>query len=191
MKKIVFVFVLLLIISCNKDIEFDVSHLTTEITTGNSWVINDVHKSSEVITEKGITNWKDSNDTIRTFFYTEKEATIPFGILAKGKVKMSISYNDKTKNIDLANSEYDTIYIDDYVSSGKGYNYIDFHSVTNTNIEIKSILMKQPEDSTTLKYLKDDYYFGRRGPSTHLVFETPTNDIEWMYSEIEIDKEEI
>jgi len=188
MKKIVFVFVLLLIISCNKDIEFDVSHLTTEITTGNSWVINDVHKSSEVITEKGITNWKDSNDTIRTFFYTEKEATIPFGILAKGKVKMSISYNDKTKNIDLANSEYDTIYIDDYVSSGKGYNYIDFHSVTNTNIEIKSILMKQPEDSTTLKYLKDDYYFGRRGPSTHLVFETPTNDIEWMYSEIEIDK---
>lgn len=188
MKNIVFVFVLLLIISCNKDIEFDVSELTTEITTGNSWVINDVYKSSEVITEKGISNWKDSEDTIRTFFYTEKEATIPFGILAKGNTEMSISYNDKTKNIALSNSEYDTIYVDDYVSAGKGYNHIDFHSLTNTNIEIKSLLIKQPEDSTTLKYLKDDYYFGRRGPSTHLVFETPTNDIEWMYSEIEIDE---
>ena len=188
MKKIVFVFVLLLIISCNKNIKFDVSQLTTEITTGNSWVINDVHKSSDVITEKGIANWRDSQDTIRTFFYTEKEVTIPFGILAKGKAEMSIGYNDKTKNLILSNTEFDTIYIDDYVSSGKGYNYIDFHSIKNSNIEIKSLLIKQPEDSTTLKYLKDDYYFGRRGPSTHLVFETPTNDIEWMYSEIEIDK---
>jgi hypothetical protein len=41
-----------------------------------------------------------------------------------------------------------------------------------------------------VKYIKDDFYFGRRGPSTHLVFETPTDDIEWMYSEIEIDQDQ-
>jgi hypothetical protein len=188
MKKIVFIFVLLVIISCKTEIEYDVSTLDTEISTGNSWVINHVDKSSEVITEKGITNWKDSNDTIRTFFYTEKEASIPFGILAKGNSDITVSYNDKSKNITLSNTEFDTIYIDDYLSSGKGYNHIDFHNNTNSNVKIKSILIKQPEDSTLVKYLKDDYYFGRRGPSTHLVFETPTEDIEWMYSEIEIDK---
>ena len=144
----------------------------------------------KVITKEGITNWQDANDTIRTYFYTEKEASIPFGIIAKGSSEFKISYNNKTESIKLENSEFDTIYIDNYNSEGKGYNHIDFHGITNNNIEIKSILIKQPDDNTLVKYIKDDFYFGRRGPSTHLVYETPTDDIEWMYNEIEIDKDQ-
>ena len=182
---IVFTFV-----ACKQEMSFDVSLLNTEITSGNSWVINDASKSSEVITKEGITNWQDANDTIRAYFYTEKEASIPFGIIAKGTSEFKISYNNKTESIKLENSEFDTIYIDNYNSEGKGYNHIDFHGITNNNIEIKSILIKQPDDNTLVKYIKDDFYFGRRGPSTHLVYETPTDDIEWMYNEIEIDKDQ-
>ena len=182
---IVFTFV-----ACKQEMSFDVSLLNTEITSGNSWVINDASKSSEVITKEGITNWQDANDTIRTYFYTKKEASIPFGIIAKGSSEFKISYNNKTESIKLENSEFDTIYIDNYNSEGKGYNHIDFHGITNNNIEIKSILIKQPDDNTLVKYIKDDFYFGRRGPSTHLVYETPTDDIEWMYNEIEIDKDQ-
>jgi hypothetical protein len=59
------------VVACKQEPTFDVSKLQTEIaTTGNSWVINNVDKSSEVITKQGITNWKDANDTIRTYFYT-------------------------------------------------------------------------------------------------------------------------
>jgi len=184
----------LTLLTCKQELTFDVLKLQTEITTtGNSWVINNVEKSSEVITKDGIINWKDANDTIRTFFYTEKEATIPFGIIAKGTSEISISYNDKTESLKLNNSKFDTIYIGNYKSSDKGYNYIDLKATSktgNTFAEIKSFVFQQPEDSTLVKYLKDDFYFGRRGPSTHLIFETPTNDIEWMYSEIEIDKGE-
>lgn len=176
------------IISCKEKEPFDVSQLTTEITTGNSWIINDVYKSSEIISEKGITNWTNSNDTIRTYFYTEKEASIPFGIIAKGNSEINVSFNDKNETLKFSNTEFDTIFIGDYLSSGKGYNHIDFHGITNGTTEIKSILILQPQDSTLVKYLKNDFYFGRRGPSTHLVFEIPTDDIEWLYSEIEIDK---
>ncbi len=176
------------IISCTQKPSYDVSQLNTEITTGNSWVINDVSKSSEVIAENGINNWDAVNDTIRTYFYTEKEATIPFGIIAKGTSKFNISYNNKTKSVTLENSKFDTIYIGNYISESKGYNHIDFHGITNGNADIKSIVIQKPEDSTLVKYIKDDFYFGRRGPSTHLVFETPTDDIEWFYNEIEIDK---
>ncbi len=179
------------IISCKQELPFDVSLLNTEITTGNSWIINDVEKSSEVFPKDDITNWQDANDTIRTYFYTEKEITIPFGIIAKGTSEISISYNDKTESLKLANTEFDTIYIGDYISSGKGYNHIDLKGISktgNTFAEIRSFVFQQPEDSTLVKYIKDDFYFGRRGPSTHLVFETPTDDIEWFYNEIEIDK---
>ena len=181
-------------VACKQEPTFDVSKLQTEIaTTGNSWVINNVDKSSEVITKQGITNWKDANDTIRTYFYTEKEATIPFGIIAKGTSQVAISFNGKTGHVKLSNTEFDTIFIGNYTSLGKGYQHIDFYSSSkesNTYVDIKGIVFQEPLDSTLVKYIKDDFYFGRRGPSTHLVFETPTDDIEWMYSEIEIDKDQ-
>jgi len=185
---LIFVFT---IVACNQEPAFDISSLNTEITTGNSWTINDVKKSSDIITKDGITNWTNVTDTIRTYFYTEKEATIPFGIITKGASEIDITFNNKTEHIKLTNAKFDTIYIGNYTSLSRGYNHIDLKGVSKTSktfAEIKSIVFQQPEDSTLVKYIKDDFYFGRRGPSTHLVFETPTHDIEWMYSEIEIDK---
>ena len=182
-----------LVLTCKQEPTFDVSTLNTALDTRNSWIINDVETSSEVITKNGITNWQRSEDTIRTYFYTEKEASIPFGIIAKGFSEINVNYNDKTETFKLSNAEYDAIYIGNYIATSKGYQHIDFQGITKTDstfAAIKSFVYQQPQDSTLLKYLKDDFYFGRRGPSTHLVFETPTDDIEWMYSEIEIDKGE-
>lgn len=181
----------LALLTCKQEQTFDISVLNTQITAGNSWIINDVDRSSEVITKDGITNWQRQDDTIRTYFYTEKEAKIPFGIIAKGSSEISVTYNHKTQLIKLKNTEFDTIYIGDYISTSKGYNHIDLNGISkkdNTFAKIKSIVFKQPNDSTLVKYIKEDFYFGRRGPSTHLVYETPTDDIEWFYNEIEIDK---
>ena len=113
MKKFIIlqIFIVFTFNSCKQGPSFDVSKLTTEITTGNSWVINDVNKSSDIITKDGITNWQDTDDIIRTYFYTEKEATIPFGIIVKGTSDINVSYNNKTeffkinsKLLDIAHS---------------------------------------------------------------------------------------
>ena len=192
MKHIKYFCIVFILFACKQEPTFNVSLLQTEIpTTGNSWIVNDVHKSSEVVTQDGITNWQDANDIIRTYFYTENEATIPFGIIAKGSSEIKVSFNDQTEILKLTNSEFDTIYIGSYTSTGKGYQHIDIQGISKTAetyADVKSIVFKQPVDSTLVKYIKDDFYFGRRGPSTHLVFETPKDDIEWMYSEIEIDQ---
>ena len=194
MKHIKLICIVFVLFACKQEPSFDVSLLQTEIpATGNSWTVNDVQKSSEVVTQDGITNWQDDNDIIRTYFYTEKETTIPFGIIAKGISEIKISFNDQNEIVNLDNTEFDTIYVGNYASSGKGYHHIDIQGIsktTETYADVKSIVFKQPEDSTLVKYIKDDFYFGRRGPSTHLVFETPTDDIEWMYSEIEIDQDQ-
>ncbi|MCO4821462.1 MAG: DUF3472 domain-containing protein [Flavobacteriaceae bacterium] len=184
-------FIVLLVSACQQEPVFDVSKLNMDLPTGNTWVINDVNASSEIITKDGITNWTNPKDTLRTFFYTEKAITITLGMIAKGNSKIEVRFNGKSKTMQVSNTEFDTIYIGNYNSVDKGYNTFDVIGISKTDstfANIKSFVFEAPQDSTVIKYLKDDFYFGRRGPSTHLVFETPTNDIEWLYSEIEIDK---
>jgi len=181
--------------SCNNTKTEDVWHLKNTIPiAGNSWIINDVDRSSVVLSEDGVFNWQDSQDTIRTFIYTEEAMKIPIGIIAKvssGSSQIRISLNNQNKQIKIENKKWDTIFIGYLDSKLKGYQYIDMKGISksdSTFAQIKSFVFEVPSDSTSVKFIKDDFYFGRRGPSTHLVFETPTNDIEWMYSEIEIDK---
>jgi len=55
--------------------------------------------------------------------------------------------------------------------------------------EIKEVLVLQEDNSTPAKFIKDDVYFGRRGPSTHLIYQVPEDgDVAWFYNEIEIDE---
>ena len=189
-KKILFTF-LIICFSCEGNKAEKISELTISIPTeGNSWTINDVHRSSEVISKEGITNWTDSDYIIRTYFYVDQPMVIPFGINAKGNSEIKITFGSTEEKISLSNTEFQKIYISDLNVRSKGYHYIDMQGLKkedSTYASIKGVLLGVESDSV-LKFIKDDFYFGRRGPSTHLVFETPTNDIEWMYSEIEIDK---
>ena len=180
--------------SCKKTNTIDTNQLTISIPTqGNSWVINDIDQSSKVISDKGISNWTNEKHIIRTYFYVDTPMTIPFGIQAKGESNIKVTFGSEEKNITISSSNTERSYIGEYKASTKGYHYIDIQGIdkqNNTFAEIEHLLFSNSVDTLNLKYIKDDFYFGRRGPSTHLVFETPTDDIEWLYSEIEIDKDQ-
>jgi len=180
--------------ACKGQEAFDVSKLNLSIpTTGNSWVITDVHNSSEVISKTGISNWKDPNAIIRTYFHLDAPATVPFGIVAQvtsGNSKIKVSYGEHSKVIELSNTSVDTIYIGDYTAKTKGYQYIDLQGIQTDSDAFASVsaLVLGSEKDSLVDYVRDDFYFGRRGPSTHLIYETPEEvDIEWFYNEIEID----
>ncbi len=180
--------------SCIEQDPFDVSQLNVAIPTqGNSWAIDNVDTSSKIISKAGISSWTDANTVIRTYFHVDAPTTIPFGIIANvksGTSEIKVSYGDVSKKVNLSNTEVDTIYLGDYIASTKGYHYIDLQGIhTNSgNFGAVTALLLKAED-TLVKYIKDDFYFGRRGPSTHLVYDTPVgvDDIEWFYNEIEID----
>ena len=56
MKQLILVCFALTIFACKPEPKFELARLQTEISTsGNSWLINNVEKSSEVITKEGIT----------------------------------------------------------------------------------------------------------------------------------------
>lgn len=171
-------------------------YATSIPTMGNSWVINHVDQSSSILSKEGITKWTNPDYVIRTYFYMEKSASISLGIHAKvesGTSEIEISFAGQSKSITLSNKELKKIYIGDFELEQPGYHFIEIHGVkkdSDTFANIKELLINQEDDINTIKFIKDDFYFGRRGPSTHLVYQVPAvaGDIEWFYNEIEIEK---
>lgn len=170
--------------------EFNLSILTA----GNSWITDDTFKTSSIISAEGMSNWSDPNQIIRTYFYVEQPCKIQIGIRAKiksGTSKISFSFNGITEYINMSNTESKDFYIGEFNINETGYHFVELRGVQkdkDTFAEVSEILLGSNSNIDFVKYIKDDFYFGRRGPSTHLIFDPPTQDIDvaWFYNEIEI-----
>ena len=163
-------------------------------TAGNSWVISNVAQTSNLISQDGIHNWSDPNQIIRTFFYLEKPGKISIGINMKvksGSSVINVSFGDNSKKITVSNTEYVTTHIGNFHVDKIGYHFIDIQGLQKDDItfgEVREFMLGSEALSNSIKYIKDDFYFGRRGPSTHLLYKIPSEvgDAEWFYNEIEI-----
>ncbi len=162
-------------------------------TAGNSWVMNGGdYTPLNIITSEGIRNWTNSNHTIRTFFYLEKGGQVSLSIRAKvntGNSKIEVTFQNNSQNIVLTGSDFRDTQLGDFFIEGSGYYFIDINGLEKdgtTYADLDAILLGADVDSA--KFIKDDLYFGRRGPSVHLNFSMPegVNQVEWFYSEIEI-----
>ncbi len=179
---------------------FDLSNATTKIpefnlsipTAGNSWIINDSFQTSNIISAEGVSNWSDSNQIIRTYFYVEQPCKIEIGIRVKiksGTSKIIFSFNSTTEYINLSNTEFKDIYFGEFNINKIGYHFVELQGIQKDNdtfAEVSEILLRSNANIDFVKYIKDDFYFGRRGPSTHLIFDLPTEgiDVAWFYNEI-------
>lgn len=172
-------------------------HETTLIsipTAGNSWVLDDVSLSSRVITRSGITNWNDGPVRIRTYFRTEQTGSLDIAIRSKvtsGKSFIQVTVGNERRSIILTNTVFDTISIGTFNIDKAGYQWIDFEGISKdgaTFAEVTNILISGTATDGKVYFVKDDFYFGRRGPSVHLRYEIPeeASDIVWFYNEITI-----
>lgn len=174
--------------------DIEPKHYTINIPTmGNSWLINNVYQSSGLITEDGIQNWTSTDQIFRTYFYVQEIGKISLGLKAKvksGETVVKVSFNGETKEIKISNTEFESIYIGNLVADKIGYYYVEFQGVKKDDLEFGQVtdLLIATDTNAVIKYIKDDFYFGRRGPSVHLRYPIPqeVKEVEWFYNEIEI-----
>ncbi|MCK5147283.1 DUF3472 domain-containing protein [bacterium] len=197
-----FIVFMLFLLGCSKDgsvlkgkenidvIQWDI----TVPTAGNSWVIESVTETGKMITESGITNWSNPDSRIRTFFYLEQTGKFDFGLrvkVASGQSKIKITLGDETKEIALINMYFDNISVGPFTIKESGYQYLEIQGVeksSTTFAEISDILIGGVADTGTAYFVKDDFYWGRRGPSVHLSYEQPEDagEARWFYNELTI-----
>lgn len=188
-----------LIVSCksNEDSEVaDNENITFSKTipvTGNSWVVNAIDENKKIITDEGITNWTNKNNIIQTYFKTTSTGSINIGLYAKvpkGTSKIKVTLNGVSKEVEIFNLNYKEIIVGSFNLKTIGYQTLSIEALENSSsviVDVKNVLVGGDVAKEEITFVKDDFYWGRRGPSVHLTYETPKDlDIVWFYNEITV-----
>jgi hypothetical protein len=161
---------------------------------GNSWLVNGDKIEDQILNHRGMKNWTDPGQKIGTYFYVEETGELDIGIRARvnsGKSKLRFTFGKTTKNMSLSNTEFDTISIGTFKIDQPGYQQLIMQGVEkddSTFCEVTDILTGGKATKGKVHFVKDDFYWGRRGPSVHLSYELPQDDMNvlWFYNEITV-----
>ncbi|MEN8202531.1 MAG: DUF3472 domain-containing protein [Bacteroidota bacterium] len=185
-----------IISSCRESSEHPrIGELGTSIPlTGNSWVFHNIKQTGQLIRENGLCNWTDPKDTISTWFHATTTGEVHLGLVARvaeGSSRLSLSLNGKSRNLFLDKHFYDTLYVGKYHVDEVGYQRIDLTGFRRTGpffAEVKELLIGGKVARGGVNFVRDDFYWGRRGPSVHLSYPVPegSGDIRWFYNEITV-----
>jgi len=161
----------------------------------NSWVANNIFSSSKIISNNEISRWSDPNDIIRTYFHLEKSGPISVCIKAKSTdlpSKIEVTIKGISKVMEVSDTALKKYYVGTFSIEQAGYQYVEMKGVDKEGdyfATISELIIETPEANNKIRYIKDDVYFGKRGPSTHLIYQVPEDagDVVWFYNEIEIE----
>jgi len=188
---------LFIVFSCNpSEIEEKLS-LSIQIPAGaNSWAVNASTENSNMFKDSIIGNWTNAETVIRTYFKTDTSGKLHLGLKAsvpQGKSTIKVTIGAQSENIEIENAESATFPVGIFEVK-EGYNYIEIVCVEKTGTHVANIdkvLIGGPAVKGKVYFIKDDFYFGRRGPSVHLSFKVPENkDVVWFYNEIKVPRGE-
>lgn len=160
--------------------------------SGNAWIIDDVSLNENMITESGLANWSKKSNLIRTYVRVNSPGKLNLGLkakLLKGSSKVKVTIGDQSKEITIKDTQSTLIPVGEFNIAESGYVQIDLQGISKTAEffgEVSHILMGGEVTAKGMYFVKDDFYWGRRGPSVHLGYEIPTEagDVEWFYNEI-------
>lgn len=160
---------------------------------GNSWVVDDISKNEAIISEQGIHNWTSIDTQIKTYFKVYAAGTLHVGLNAKspdGESIIKVTVGDQEKEIILNNTDYEIIEVGIFNIQSPGYHFIEIQGVEKAGTyiaDINDIRVGGTSLANGITYVKDDFYWGRRGPSVHLNYTAPEGkDIVWFYNEITV-----
>ena len=155
------------------------------ITSGNSASIDERSNT--------IRNWIDKETVISFYFRANECGKIDIALQAKGKSRIEVSLLGKRKKVTLNSDTFSRIDVGTFKVKTPGYIKMDirglkinegesFGSVAAVIVggEMQNIAFVAPDFST---------HFGRRGPSVHLGYVLPKEDVEWFYNEVIVPEE--
>ena len=136
--------------------------------------------------QSAVRNWNDKKTVISFYFRTEKIGDMNIALQAKGNSKIEVSLLGKKKKITLESDELSRIELGTFKVENPGYVRMDVRGVKiNEGADfgsIESVLVGGNVGSVVRVTPDFSSHFGRRGPSVHLNYSLPDENIEWFYN---------
>jgi hypothetical protein len=195
--KNLFLLVFILLISCKNNQETEnIKWNLSVLTSANSWVYQKPGQTEKMISKEGIQNWTDPDSRIRTYFRIEEPGEISIGIRARvkeGTSSIKLTFNGKSKEFRISGKDLKDNYIASFRIDTPGYYFTELQGIKKegeTFAEITDILLSGKATEGKTYFVKEDIYWGRRGPSVHLNYKIPeeADDVVWFYNEMTIEK---
>ncbi|MDU1905449.1 MAG: DUF3472 domain-containing protein [Dysgonomonas sp.] len=159
---------------------------------GNAYLTKGIDGAK--ITNEGITDWKSQSTVISSWLRINEAGKLNLSVRAKAmseNVSIRVTILDQIYNIKLSGKEW-TLYpiADNVFIDNAGYLRIDIQGAEKSGdyfAELSDIIIDGSAIQTQPNYVKDfSYHFGRRGPSVHLKYPFPEEDIEYFYNEVTV-----
>ncbi|NMR24626.1 DUF3472 domain-containing protein [Pseudoalteromonas sp. NEC-BIFX-2020_015] len=161
---------------------------------GNSATSHSIKENKELISDEGITHWQDPTIPINHYFYLPTKT--PFNLKLRVKVtdgnsQLKVDFNQHSQIIKLTNQQFQDIDLGKFNPTDAGYQQLTLSGLTrssNTFADIQGVIVTLNKDAAAPLYVKDDIYWGRRGPSVHLNYPVAdtTKNYQWFYSELTV-----
>ncbi len=140
-----------------------------------------------------IRNWNDTSTVVSFYFRTKNSGKMNIALQAKGHSLIEISMLGEKKSVNLDSDTLSRVEIGKFNVEKPGYIKMDIRGIKINeggafgNVaaifaggNIGQVVCVDPEFST---------HFGRRGPSVHLGYKLPRENIEWFYNEVVVPEE--
>lgn len=187
---------LLLLLSCSETTsqQSDIQTKTATIAiAGNAYL---TEGNSGNITQNGITGWQDPTSIYSVFVKLHQPAVAEIKLRAKtdtGNSLVSVEIDGQKRSSEITSQSFELVSFGHFELPGNEYIQINLRGIEKNGTDfanITDLVLELPAD-IALSYVKDNengrYYWGRRGPSVHLSYETPDNtNLKWFYSELTV-----
>ena len=138
-------------------------------------------------------NWDSTEDVVSFYFKVEKSGKINVALQAKGDSKIEVNVLGKKKKIRLDSDDLSRVKVGTFKVKTPGYVKMDIRGLKINNGEgfgnVSAVLVTG--DAAPVVCVASDFstHFGRRGPSVHMGYVLPKEDVEWFYNEIVVPEE--
>lgn len=140
-----------------------------------------------------IRNWDDAETVISFYFRAQKSGNMNIALQAQGNSCIEVSLLGKKKKVTLNSDDLSRVELGSFKVKNPGYIKMDIRGVKinkGSNFGSVAAVMVGGDVSPVVCVAPDfSSHFGRRGPSVHLGYTLPDEDIEWFYNEIVVPEE--
>lgn len=160
---------------------------------GNAYVT--MGQDGAVIEKSGLTNWKNDQSVISAWFKTSKAGKLDLALRAKSEAsaELKLIVSDKEFEVKIPAGDWAIIPVGSVTLPDTGYIRVDLQGVKkggDTFAEVSDLMIGGEAVSDSLNYVDTDFefYWARRGPSVHIGYKQPQEDVEYFYNEVTVPK---